>query len=267
MIITVIAPLLLQAAARQDPAPAADPARARYEAAAAQWRKAAAVDTAFQFHMEIPGEDGAEPQKLEGSFELRLARPLHGTLKMEQQGMSMSYLADGQKVYMVDVDAKSYTEVGDKLTDVPFVQDFIPLRVWSDPEATAPESVELVQDAARPGVDGLKFQAEDKTEILWVDERNDVVAATWVGSEERPAIEFSFSRWSTPEKVDLADFAAKLPEGYTVMEDGGGFDMEASLLAVGSAAPDARMTGMDGQALTIAGLRGKTVLLNFWFRH
>jgi len=37
------------------------------------------------------------------------------------------------------------------------------------------------------------------------------------------------------------------------------------LLAVGELAPDVTLTGLDDQSFQLSSLRGKTVLLNFWF--
>ena len=37
------------------------------------------------------------------------------------------------------------------------------------------------------------------------------------------------------------------------------------LLAVGDTAPDVTLLGLDGQPFQLSSLRGKTVLLNFWF--
>jgi|KBSSwiStaDraftv2_1062776.scaffolds.fasta_scaffold60799_5 hypothetical protein len=47
---------------------------------------------------------------------------------------------------------------------------------------------------------------------------------------------------------------------------GGGTDDDA-LLAVGSMAPDVTLQRLDGPSYPLSSLRGKTVLLNFWFRH
>ena len=47
----------------------------------------------------------------------------------------------------------------------------------------------------------------------------------------------------------------------------GGAAYEANLLAPGSTAPDVTLTDLDGHAVQLSSLRGKTVLLNFWFRH
>ena len=44
-------------------------------------------------------------------------------------------------------------------------------------------------------------------------------------------------------------------------------EFERTLLPVGAAAPDVTVTGMDGQPLALSSLRGKTLLVNFWFYH
>lgn len=258
----------LAQAAPQDPAP--DPARARFEAAAAQWRKAAAVDVAFHYTAEFSAQDDtqadAQALVISGDCEIRLARPLLGTVKTTQDGASVSYLADGAKVYWVDDAARRCQELGAALTDLPFVRDFVPLRVWADPKAPAPVSVELLEDPARPGAQGLKLQLAHGSQTVWLDPHNQVLAATWIEGEESPPIELRFSRWSTPEAVDLALYQAKLPEGYAVVKQEP-LDFDYGLLAVGSAAPEVRMTDLDGKSFALSDLRGRTILLNFWFRH
>jgi cytochrome oxidase Cu insertion factor (SCO1/SenC/PrrC family) len=47
----------------------------------------------------------------------------------------------------------------------------------------------------------------------------------------------------------------------------GGSAYSASLLAPGTTAPDVTLTDLDGHAFQLSSLRGKTVLLNFFFRH
>jgi cytochrome oxidase Cu insertion factor (SCO1/SenC/PrrC family) len=39
------------------------------------------------------------------------------------------------------------------------------------------------------------------------------------------------------------------------------------LLAAGTLAPDVTLHDLDGRPFQLSSLRGKTVLLNFWFRH
>ncbi len=43
--------------------------------------------------------------------------------------------------------------------------------------------------------------------------------------------------------------------------------LEASLLAVGSEAPNVVVTTMNDESVRLDSFRGKTVLLNFWFYH
>ena len=40
-----------------------------------------------------------------------------------------------------------------------------------------------------------------------------------------------------------------------------------SLLAVGDEAPDVALQRLDGSTFSLSSLRGRTVLLNFWFYH
>lgn len=42
---------------------------------------------------------------------------------------------------------------------------------------------------------------------------------------------------------------------------------EAGLLPAGATAPDVTLYDLDGQSFQLSALRGKTVLLSFWFRH
>ncbi|MBM3985498.1 MAG: redoxin domain-containing protein [Planctomycetes bacterium] len=42
---------------------------------------------------------------------------------------------------------------------------------------------------------------------------------------------------------------------------------DASLPSLGSDAPDVTLQHLDGSSYALSSLRGKTVLLNFWFYH
>ena len=89
-----------------------------------------------------------------------------------------------------------------------------------------------------------------------------------------PTLEISNIKVTLPEKADPADYAASPPEGYEVEsmdlvfeeedEEGG---MEAGLVELGSTAPTVDLIDLDTGSFALESLRGKTVLLNFWFYH
>ena len=66
-------------------------------------------------------------------------------------------------------------------------------------------------------------------------------------------------------KIDPAEFAAKPPEGYALHDPR--VQMNAKLLKVGADVPDVTVTKLDGTEIRLRELKGKTVILNFWFFH
>ena len=67
----------------------------------------------------------------------------------------------------------------------------------------------------------------------------------------------------------VARFGDSAPEGFEVIEtsEQEAPDFEAGLLSVGATAPEVSFTAMDDAQVALASLKGKTVLLNFWFYH
>ena len=64
----------------------------------------------------------------------------------------------------------------------------------------------------------------------------------------------------------LAGLAAFACSGVGAVDDEFDFaELDASLLPVGSPVPDVTVTDMDDQPVALSSLRGKTLLVNFWF--
>jgi cytochrome oxidase Cu insertion factor (SCO1/SenC/PrrC family) len=67
--------------------------------------------------------------------------------------------------------------------------------------------------------------------------------------------------------LPLLGCASGSDAGAAATDDGPMAEYNKSLLAVGSAAPDVVLTDMDDREVKLSSLRGKTLLLNFWFYH
>lgn len=268
MILLLLSPLVLQipAAPAEASAPTLDPARARYEAAAGRWRKAAAVHAAFDLVMPGPRDEGEEAAPREVNFEVRLAKPLHGWVRIRDKEMGLlEWVADGRKVYQLDHEGKEYLEVGERLRDLPGLP-LLPLEVWSNPKAKEPRSVELLPaDPERTGATGLKLAFADATWTVWLDAQQRPLAATVRGTADAGETRLVVTRWEMPEKAKPEEWAGKVPEGYVLAKDDD--DPAGKLLAEDTPAPEVTLTGMDDKPFQLSSLRGKAVLLNFWFYH
>jgi cytochrome oxidase Cu insertion factor (SCO1/SenC/PrrC family) len=67
--------------------------------------------------------------------------------------------------------------------------------------------------------------------------------------------------------IPLAPLVLSLAALLACSSGGGSSDLEADLVPTGSPAPDVTVIGMDDAAITLSSLRGKTLLVNFWFYH
>ena len=65
----------------------------------------------------------------------------------------------------------------------------------------------------------------------------------------------------------LAPLVLSLAALLACTSGGGSADLEADLVPAGSPAPDVTVIGMDEAPIALSSLRGKTLLVNFWFYH
>ncbi|MBC8329680.1 MAG: hypothetical protein H8E31_13155 [Planctomycetes bacterium] len=283
----------------QDAAPEKDPARALYQRLTRRFAEAPALhlDATMKMSMVLPGQE--EAQDL-GSFRItgRLAKPLSGSMAIEGelsfggqvQEIAMEMVADGERVYQVDHAQQTAMSGSAGWNDVfegPFGLD--PLVAWAGLELPGFEVIAFAApDEAHAGLTGLVLETKRARRVIWVDAKERLKQCSFESTAAdamEPDTVTSFASVELPEEIDLLDYRRAVPEGYEIIdlaalgyleeteepmeeaEDEGVPPYEKDLLAVGAAAPDVVFTSMEDADFKLSSLRGKTVLLNFWFYH
>jgi hypothetical protein len=245
--------------------PAEDPARRLLVEVLARFKTANALDVVAKIDrkMHVQGKDVAMTIELEA----HVARPAHGTVDLKSDTFHFGLVGDGETVYVVNHGNKQCQEQGDSFP--PFFLMLAPVAAWCDPE-TEPEftSVELVKDEATPELRGLKVTGKDgRNETWWMDAQGNLVRAAAEQTIQAGSVTetFQFTRFDAVKDAEVAKYTAKLPEGYVLHDPLA--EMNAALLKVGEEVPDVAVTDLDGKVMRLRDLKGKTLLLNFWFFH
>lgn len=258
------------------PAAEVDPARAALDASVARHAQAKSLlarGTMTDFHPAMPSREMQIGSKR--YFELAYDRKagFHLTFQEDGQesiGIELTTQEDG--FFVVDHDAGIAFPLGESLADA-----FGPLP---SPPLAALFGFDL--DAAEIGPPSLLPNEEAGEDRLGIGheaafEGVTAVFETWhrpggglaslrLSSEEfRLDVEFSGYKLDAP--IPPERFAVEIPEEYMLDFESSFGSYEESLLPVGQAAPDVEFLGMDDKRYSLASLRGKTVLLNFWFYH
>jgi len=266
-VLSLAVPLLwLGVAAAQDtggdPAPAPDPARALLDALTAKFKDAKALDVVTETEQVVnPGGD--DEQSMKASGEAHLAKPLYGSFRVRakegDEELDIEVVGTGEKLVVINhIDKTAQPGPG-------AWQDFFSLylmRTW----AVGAPAVTRVALEETDGGRRLTIAWGGRTEKLLVDKDDRVRSAevVEVQGDATKVTKHAFARFEASD-ADPKTYARTVPEGYE--ENDPMAEMNASLVNVGAVAPDVTVTGMDDKAMKLADLKGKTVLLNFWFFH
>lgn len=129
--------------------------------------------------------------------------------------------------------------------------------------------IEMVQ----PSATKAPIIGVDRTQRLWIDRESFVVwrqeliddtkYTSALNGVEVTRINFQEAVWSENPRPDTFYFEA--PTGARLVAKlSPAADPEATPVKVGDPAPDFTLSNLDGQSISLKGLRGKVVLVNFW---
>jgi hypothetical protein len=217
-----------------------------------------------------------------------------------------SIYGDGKRLVYLDHKEKSFVPAGGIDVIALGLQGFTPLQAWAGLEASKALSVkELEAEQLAKNWTGLEIHFKGSTVTFQFDPDGALKVARVAPSGKRALMqimEYHFHSIELKAKVELAVYNRSVPEGYSPQKkavavtdqttatdqvqeqpgigiepaieeeswpgkEAGDSKYERDLLATGSIAPDVTFTDMQGKSFSLASLRGKTVLLNFWFYH
>jgi hypothetical protein len=273
--------LLLLAPLLQEPAAALDqphPALARWRELQKGFRDAAALRIRSTIVLSDPAAEEADARTLKLQVEAEMMRPSAGSIRIEGaeygpgdavEAVHVRYLGDGRRILQVEDESRSaFAECAAwaECSAMFFLSYLGP--EWSGDLIGTDEVAFLPAREDRPGWTGIGLTGPDlfgeqATSEAWLDPQGELRSFVLpIGGTAKLVAEIA-----ALERLAEADpkaFVRALPEGYEIAEE---VDFEAGMLEVGAEAPAVTLIGLDDVEFTLASLRGKTVLLNFWFFH
>ncbi len=231
--------------------------------------EATALDIVGTATLRYEGQGQSILFELEG--ESHVSKPLLGWMRYSRKADSepapiyqaAEFIADGSTVVVLEPDKKSYMEIGDQW--LPVFPPVTPFFAWTGTRAPDVETVAFLADEARPERQGLLVTTSQGTETLWLVDKKLVSAEIRTESKGMRREElYTFTRWDIASgKIDPQAYTRAIPDDYE--ENNPNAHLEADFIEVGAAAPNVTLQGMDDALFQLDSLRGKTVLLNFWF--
>jgi hypothetical protein len=294
----MIVPLLWAAAALAPQGAQIDPTLAAYQKMVKPYQNAAAIHLECTSEMLInPDAIGLELSagetpsldkdglvslgKIKSS--IHFAKPSHGSsldrgsldFMSEKIEFNREHVGNGEAIFLLDHLEKSYEgPVGLSEIDSPLLE--IPaLGTWfGRPGPNLDTLDQLPNDPAHQAMTGFRIQTHDTVIDMWFDLQGMLKLASSSTMDEGhtlQTIRMSFDHVELLTKVeDLKLYVKAIPKDYVeeTFDSAGELDsFENAFIPVGRSAPPANFTDMNGESLTLASLKGKTVLLNFWFYH
>lgn len=224
-------------------------------------RFASAFASAPALEVEIIASVTGREEPLTAAY--RLGRPLYGSFRMELGSELYQAVGDGTKLVNMDGRRKEYFPATNGFQDLPLVGVLLPLRSFLAGSVVQPKTVAFAEPQPDHGlIHVLALEFETHSEELWITADGRALASVLHQSSPSGDLRYDivYQRCVAWPDADPADFSASVPDDYQPAKDA-----SASLLAAGTQAPNVTFTDVDGNRFDLESLRGKTVLLNFWF--
>lgn len=263
----------------QDPAPASapDPVRVEWDALWKAYLAAPALRLRAAVEIVDPAAEESEALTVRLAIQAELMRPCAGRFLLdgfaqapgeEPDPIRELYHADGERLFLLDEEARRATFQGEAWNSCDAMFFLGPLGdAWPGDPVEWKDLALLPPTAEREGWTGFATTVEDP----YGEAQR---AETWFDAERRlrtlklpiggtAAFVVTFESLETIAEPTAKPFLHAVPDGYEVIVP----DRGEGLLDVGAEAPEVRFIGMDDVEFSLSSLRGKTVLLNFWFFH
>ena len=242
----------------------APPAAQRGESPESAYRRfvqgfesAAAIETEFKLHgAGVPGQ-------LLG--ECKLARPMSGYVRFRQGGAEQRMVANGAAFYYLDDEQRTFNRALNGFADTPILNGLSPFAAWLSEEPLEAERIRRLPSRDQ-ATEVLQIEFFSHQETLWIRNGGQLLAARVVpkhGPSKGRERSFQFQRAAALRRADPDRYEVQVPGGYReIMLDR---SVESRLLGIGQRAPDATVTTLVGDDIRLSELKGRLVLLNFWF--
>lgn len=251
-----------------------EPPAALFKSLVASHERAVALDAVYQLEIFRVGDDGNDAELL-GRVDatLRLAKPASGSARVElrkggELHVPLELFGDGGNWFTIDRQSKRYQLAEADLGSQLWTPQLDVFRAWSGEPRAKPISV--MNSGTEDGPREITVLSHDSSETYLVGEEGQLLGATYTyrsvntGGILHARQRYTFERWDLLETLEEPHSWPVLPpEGYEEFD--ANWNRTRRLVAPGQAFPDVRLAFIDGSSAMTSDLRGKTVVLSFWF--